>query len=311
MDLSIVTTLYRSAPYVQEFYTRACAAAAALTSSFEIIFVNDGSPDDSLARAIEIQKRDSHVRIIDLSRNFGHHKAMMAGLERSTGDLTFLIDSDLEEDPAWLADFHGVLTATRTDVVYGVQKQRKGGPVERLTGYIYFTVFNAFLEKPIPRNVVTARLMTRRYVEQLVRHRDREVFIAGLWVITGFEQVARTVVKGDREDHAYRNRQRLSVLVNALTSFSNRPLVWIFYVGCLLMLLSGSAALYLVIRAIQHGIGVPGYASLIVSVWFLGGMTIFCLGVIGIYLSKVFMEVKDRPNTIVRAEYSRTSEVAR
>src|SRR5438034_8137613 len=183
MELSIVTTLYRSAPYVRDFYTRASQAASSLTSSYEIVFVNDGSPDDSLERAIEIQRQDPRVRIIDLSRNFGHHKAMMTGLERATGDLAFLIDSDLEEDPAWLRQFRATLADTNADVVYGVQTRRKGNWFERATGYIYYALFNALLEHPLPRNMVTARLMTRRYVDQLVRHRDREVCVAGLWMI--------------------------------------------------------------------------------------------------------------------------------
>jgi putative glycosyltransferase len=311
MDLSIVTTLFQSAPYVRDFYARAREAAVGVASTFEIIFVNDGSPDDSLDRVLEIQRQDPHVRVVDLSRNFGHHKAMMTGLERATGDLTFLIDSDLEEDPAWLARFHATLKETNADVVYGVQARRKGGWFERASGYLYYAAFNALLDHPLPRNLVTVRLMTRRYVEQLVRHREREMFIAGLWVITGFKQVPVTVAKGRRDGHAYRQRQRISVLINALTSFSNRPLIYIFYVGSGLMAISATAGLYLIWRALRHGIGVPGYASLIVSVWFLGGLTIFSLGVIGIYLAKVFVEVKDRPYTIVRAEYGCSSEVAR
>jgi putative glycosyltransferase len=303
VGLSIVTTLYQSAPFVHEFYRRAVAAAERLASSFEIIFVNDGSPDESLALALELFSRDPRVRVVDLSRNFGHHKALLTGLERASGELVFLLDVDLEESPEWLVEFHEVMRKTAADVVYGVQRHRKGGLVERVTGDIYYTVFNAFLEHPIPRNVVTARLMTRRYVTQLVQHRDREVCLAGLWVITGFSQVPVTVDKRRREGAAYGKRERLSVMVNALTSFSNRPLVFIFWVGCLLMLLSASAALYMVVRAAQRGIGVPGWPSLIVSIWFLGGLTIFCLGVIGIYLSKVFMEVKDRPYTVVRADH--------
>jgi putative glycosyltransferase len=311
MDLSIVATLYRSAPYVRDFYTRARDAAQALTASFEIIFVNDGSPDDSLERALEIQRQDPRVRVIDLSRNFGHHKAMMTGLDRATGELMFLIDSDLEEDPAWLGRFHATLVETKADVVYGVQARRKGDWFERASGYLYYATFNALLEHPLPRNVVTVRLMTRRYVDQLIRHREREIFIAGLWAITGFEQVPVTVAKGQRDSHAYRQRQRVSVLVNALTAFSNRPLIYIFYAGCALMAMSGAAGLYLIWLALRHGIGVPGYASLIVSVWFLGGLTTFCLGVIGVYLAKVFIEVKDRPYTIVRAEYGRPGEGTR
>jgi putative glycosyltransferase len=308
MDLSIVTTLYESASFVGEFYDRMCAAAMSLTRSFEIIFVNDGSPDDSLERAIALHRRDSRVRVIDLSRNFGHHKAILTGLQYAAGELVFLIDADLEEDPRWLEEFHATLLRTGADVVYGVQKRRKGGWLERATGNLYYTVFNAFLEHPIPRNIVTVRLMTRRYVSQLVRHRDREVCLAGLWVITGFRQLPLVVAKQQRAGHAYRARQRVSVMVNALTSFSNRPLVFIFYIGSALMLVSTTAACYMVVRALRHGIGVPGWATLVVSVWFLGGMTIFCVGVIGIYLSKVFMETKDRPYTIVRAEYSRSNE---
>jgi putative glycosyltransferase len=305
MDLSVVTTLYRSEGHVRDFYTRACAAASHLTSAFEIIFVNDGSPDESLDRALELHREDSRVRIIDLSRNFGHHKAVLTGLQHATGDLVFMLDSDLEEDPAWLQEFHRIMQATGADVVYGVQKRRKGAWFERVSGALAYTLYDLFLEQSIPRNVIATRLMTRRYVTQLVRHRDREVFLAGLWAITGFEQVPVIVDKRSREGHSYDNRRRISALVNALTSFSNRPLVYIFYMGCALIALSTVAAVFLVIQSLADGIGVPGYASLIVSVWFLGGLTIFCLGVIGIYLSKVFMETKDRPYTIIRAEYSR------
>ena len=303
MDLSIVTTLYGSERYVREFHARASAAASSLTSEYEIIFLNDGSPDGSLDRALELHQEDPHVRIIDLSRNFGHHRAIMTALQYATGDLVFLIDSDLEEDPAWLLEFHRTMRATGADVVYGTQKRRRGNWFERLTGQVAYSIYHALLNQPIPRNVLTVRLMTSRYVAQLVQHRDREICLAGLWVLTGFEQVAIPVDKRNREGRAYRNRQRLSALVNAVTSFSNRPLVYIFYLGCVIIAVSTSAAVYLVQRALFHGIDVPGYASLIVSVWFLGGVTIFCLGVIGVYLSKVFMETKDRPYSIVRAEY--------
>ena len=309
MVLSIVTTLYRSEAHVRDFYLRACAAASQLTSAFEIIFVNDGSPDESLNRALELYREDARVRIIDLSRNFGHHKAILTGLQHATGDLVFLLDSDLEEDPGWLHTFHRAMQASGADVVYGVQQRRKGGWFERLSGGLAYKMYDAFLQQSIPRNVVTSRLMTRRYVAQLVRHRDQEVFLAGLWAITGFDQVPVVVAKRSREGHSYSTRQRVSALVNALTSFSNRPLVYIFYIGCVLVTLSTAAATTLVVQSLADGVGVPGYASLIVSVWFLGGLTIFSLGILGIYLSKVFMETKDRPYTIIREEYSRAAAV--
>jgi putative glycosyltransferase len=307
--LSIVTSIFRSADHLEEFHARCTKAASSLTTSYEIVFVNDGSPDDSLRLALDIHRRDPRVRVIDLSRNFGHHKALMTGLAYARGDLVFLIDSDLEEDPAWLPVFHDALHTTGADVIYGVQQKRKGGWFERATGELFFRVFNHILTQPIPANVVTARLMTRRYVRALVAHRDQEVFIAGLWMMTGFEQRPLTVAKESRSSSTYSPLRRLSVLVNALTSFSNRPLIYIFELGVAVVLLSIAAALFLMYRRLTGRVGVPGWASIMVSIWFLGGLMIFCIGVIGIYLAKVFTETKDRPYTIVRAEYGSDADV--
>jgi putative glycosyltransferase len=301
--LSVVTTLYRSAPYVREFYERVREAAAAVSDGFELIFVNDGSPDDSLARALDLHRTDPRVSVVDLSRNFGHHKAMMTGLERATGDLVFLLDSDLEEDPAWLPTFYARMEATGADVVYGVQEGRKGGWLERLTGAAFFRLAAMLLSEPIPANLTTARLMSRRYVRELVRHRDREVFIAGLWAATGFQQESIPVKKGYRGGSSYNLRRRVSVLVNSITSFSNRPLIYVFYLGSSIVGFTSVAILLVLGYWLVSGIGVPGWLSLILSVWLLGGLTIFSVGVIGVYLAKVFTETKDRPYTVVRAEY--------
>jgi len=304
--LSVVTSLYNSSAFIAEFHARTTESAARLTSDYEIVLVNDGSPDRSLELAIELAERDPHVRVIDLSRNFGHHKALMTGLARARGELVFLIDSDLEEDPAWLAQFHAALTAAGGDVVYGVQAARKGGWFERATGALFYRVFNHLLTHPIPANVITARLMTRRYVRALVRHRDQEICLAGLWQITGFDQRPLVVNKRRGASSSYTLRRRLSAFVNAITSFSNRPLIYIFQIGVAVMLLSIVAGVVLMYESLSGQVGVPGWASLMVSMWFLGGLTIFCLGVIGIYVAKVFTETKERPYTVVRHEYGAT-----
>ena len=159
------------------------------------------------------------------------------------------------------------------------------------------------LAHPIPVNVVTARLMTARYVKALVSHQERELCLSGLWVITGFEQRGITIQKGSRPDSSYTTRKRLSVFANAITSFSNRPLVYIFQIGMAVMAMSVVAAVVLLYMSLNGRIGVPGWASIMVSIWFLGGLIIFCVGVIGMYLAKIFTEIKQRPYTIVRAEY--------
>jgi putative glycosyltransferase len=308
MRLSIVTTLYRSARHLDEFHARVSASAGRVTPDFEIVLVNDGSPDDSLGVALKLLERDDRVRIIDLARNFGHHKAMMTGLAEARGDLVFLIDSDLEEAPELLIEFSEALRDGRADVVYGVQEQRRGDLVERASGRLFFKLFNLLSDQPIPENLVTVRLMTRRYVSALVSHRERKMMIAGLWALTGFTQIARTIAKGDKGHTSYSFRRKVSVLVDSITSFSDRPLVLIFYLGLAIGGISSTAAVYLVVRRLFFGVALPGWPSLIVSVWMLGGLMLICLGIIGIYLSKVFIETKQRPYTIVRQVYERDTQ---
>jgi len=189
MKLSIVSTLYQSSPYIEEFYHRSTAAAQELVGSdYEIILVNDGSPDDSLKRAVELTNLDDHVVVIDLSRNFGHHKAMMTGLEHRQGEKVFLIDSDLEEEPDLLLTFDKKMAIDGSDIVYGIQSKRRGGAFEKVTGWIFYKIFRWLTGVPQPDNITTVRLMSQRYVRALVSHREREINIGGLFIITGFQQ---------------------------------------------------------------------------------------------------------------------------
>jgi putative glycosyltransferase len=310
VQLSIVTTLYRSADHLLEFHTRVSRAAALLTADYEIIFVNDGSPDHSLSVARQLLDADPRIRIVDLARNFGHHKAMMTGLLHSRGEFVFLIDSDLEEDPELLTTFREEMQRRGCDVVYGVQDQRRGGVVERVSGWLFFKAFNLLAEHPIPANVLTVRLMTRDYVSALVAHRERQTIIAGLWAVTGFDQVPVVVTKHRRRSGDYHLGRKVAILANAITSFSDRPLVMIFWLGVAIICLASLAAGYLIVRRLFFGELLAGWASLIVSVWLLGGLTLFALGVIGIYLAKIFIETKQRPYTIVRKVYERSVPAA-
>lgn len=306
--LSIVATLFSSAPYLEEFHARMSRVAVSVAGEIEIIFVNDGSPDDSLAVALALQERDRRIRIIDLSRNFGHHRAMMTGLAHARGDLVFLIDADLDEDPELLQVFDERLRASGADVVYGVQAARRGGLMERVGGWLFFKTFNRLSATEIPENVATVRLMTRRYVAALLQHRERQLMIAGLWAITGFHQVGEPIRKRPRSSTTYSLAHKIQILVDSVTSFSDKPLIFIFYLGTGIVCLASSAAAYLVLRRLFFGVLLAGWPSLIVSVWLLGGLTLFCLGIIGIYLSRVFIETKQRPYVIVRHVYERPGE---
>lgn len=304
MKLSIVTTMYCSASYLNEFYTRICAAAKKITDDYEIIFVNDGSPDDSLEIAVSLYEKDSKVRVIDLSRNFGHHKAMMTGLSHTTGEYVFLIDCDLEENPEMLCDFYDKFKGSDVDVIYGVQRKRKGKYLEHILGTLFYRLLNILSGYDFPVNPITARLMSRRYVNALITHLDQEVYMAGLWEITGFKQVSVTVDKSSNSTTTYNLSRKIALLVNSITSFSNKPLIYVFYIGSIICFFAITAVFWLIIRKVFFGMLLAGWPSLIVSMWLIGGLTIFCIGIIGIYLSKIFMEVKNRPYTVIRNIYS-------
>jgi putative glycosyltransferase len=304
MKLSIVTTLYQSAPYVEEFYRRIRDQANKITSVSELIFVNDGSTDDSLEKALALQKLDSSVRVVDLSRNFGHHKAIMTGLQVSRGELVFLIDVDLEEPPEILEPLYQALQERKADVAYGVQTPRHGPWLTRTLARAFYYLFNFISDYPIPRDSLTARLMTRAYVDQLVRFKEHLSNMIGLWELTGFRQVPVPVRKNPfKGTTTYTLRRRLAAAVYAITGFSSKPLRFIAYLG---LTMTGLCALYVIWQVIEYfayGIAPTGWTSLIVSVWLLGGIILFCLGIIATYLAVIFVEVKNRPYTVIRQIY--------
>lgn len=300
--LSIVGTLYCSAPYLQEFVERSLRAAAGIGLEVEIVLVNDGSPDDSLRVARRLVDRHPQIRLVDLSRNFGHHRAMMCGLEHATGSHVFLIDVDLEEPPELLPVFWERMQRDEdVDVVFGTLNRRRGGWFDRTTGRLYYSLIRYFGDVPLTPNLATVRLMTRRYVDALLQYREREGFMAGLWHATGFRQESVGFDKGDKGQSSYDLRRKLALIVNSITAFSAKPLRMIFYTGVAISFAGTLLAAYLVHRRLVYGIPVDGWTSVMVSIWFLGGLIILFLGVIGIYLAKIFSEVKQRPYTTVRA----------
>jgi len=306
MKLSIVATLYQSGEYISEFYQRASKVAQQLVGDeYEIILVNDGSPDNSLDIAVQLTKTDAHVVVIDLSRNFGHHKAMMTGLEHAQGQRIFLIDSDLEEEPEWLLYFNEHLNKQECDVIYGVQNKRKGRWFERKSGKFYYWILDLLLYVDHPKNITTARLMNRRYVDALLLHKEQEIIISGLWIITGFDQQAYTVIKKSTSHTTYTTVQKLSHLMNAITSFSSKPLISIFIIGIIIFIGSLVSASVLVVNRLLFSVPLEGWTSIMVSVWFLGGVTISFIGIIGIYLSKIFIETKHRPYVIIKDIYKK------
>ncbi len=300
MTLSVVTTLYSSAPYIEEFYRRVLTQIQDLQVDYEIVFVDDGSPDNALEVAVQIAQQDPHVSVVELSRNFGHHKAMMTGLSEARGDLIFLIDVDLEEPPEILGEFYRQLREKSVDIVFGVQQERHGPWYQRVSGEAFYHLYNLLSTNVIPRNQLRARLMTRRYLDALLKHREQLFMIEILCNLTGFKQIAYPMNKtGYKGVTSYTLRRRIRLFINGITMSSNRPLIFIGYIGALIVCLAAMYSLFVLIEYL-FGVATPdGWTSLIISTWFLGGLTIFTLGIIATYLSVMFEEIKGRPYSII------------
>ncbi len=306
MKISVVTPLYKSAPYVEELYRR-CVAAIHSTGAAdcEIIFVNDGSPDDGLAIAKGIAQADSRILVIDLARNYGQARAIMTGLTAARGDLVFVLDSDLEEEPEWIERFYREMMRTGCDVVYGVQTQHKRGLLYRAGRFLFYKAMRQLSDAWLPENAVTARLMSRRYVDAVVRFEEREIDISGLWHMAGFSQLPLNVEKHDRSPTTYTPLRLARLVINSVTAFSTRPLVAIAIIGVALCALAFAYTALIVIQKLVFGIPVDGWASVMAAILVMGGLIIFFNGVMAIYLAKIFLEVKRRPLAIVREVYRR------
>ena len=301
MQLSVVTTLFHSEHHVEEFHGRMVAAASAITDDFEIIYVNDGSPDQALQRVLALQKHDSRVVAVDLSRNFGHHRALMTGFQQARGEHVFMIDSDLEEAPELLSDYWAVVRdAAEFDVVYGVQEQRKGGWFERVSGRLWYRLFSLLSSIDYPADGVTARLMSRRYVDAVIRYPETQLELWGIFVLAGFEQRAIQVTKGSKGTSTYSFSRKLRMMVDSITSFSSIPLVASFILGLLMTAVSFGFIVWLLVQRFIYDEIIEGWTSTLISIWFIGGLILFSLGIIGIYLAKMFLEIKNRPLTVIR-----------
>lgn len=299
MKISVVATLYKSAPYIGEFLARTGAELRKITDDYELILVDDGSPDDSLQTSIALLPVAPGLKIVELSRNFGHHRAMITGLEHATGDFVLLIDVDLEEPPELLGSFFRILREEDLDVVFGFQKARKGNLFERVGGNIAWRFLNLFLPVKIPHSHSTVRLMTKDYVNALIKHKEQKTAIGGLWVMTGFRQKGVEFEKRSRGQTSYSVGSRLVALLDSITSFSELPLFLVFYIGCAVIAASIIGAAFLIYKRL-NGHLLEGWVSTMVAISFFGGLTVFSIGVVGLYVSRIFIETKGRPYTLIR-----------
>lgn len=282
------------------------AVDAALSGKrIEFVFVNDGSPDDTLAKLLALSATDPRVVVVNLSRNFGKEIAMTAGIELTTGDVVVPMDADLQDPPEVIMEFLDKWRAGY-DVVYGERVDRAAdGRSKRVTADLFYRLFNRVSQTEIPDNVGDFRLMDRRVINALGQLNERSRFMKGLFAWVGFPSIGVPYARPERAAGETKfNYWRLwNFALDGIVSFSTMPLrVWT-YVGGAVALVSLAYAFYIVISTLIFGRDTPGYASLMTALLFLGGVQLISLGVIGEYLSRLFIETKQRPLYLLQGVY--------
>jgi glycosyltransferase involved in cell wall biosynthesis len=303
--VSVVVPFYNESLNVERFFARLLPVLDGLGLNWEVICVNDGSRDDTLARLVAAHDGQPRIKVLDLSRNFGKEPALSAGLAHAFGDVVIPMDADLQHPPELIPD---LLAKWREgfDVVYAVRQQRTGqGPIGRLQSKAFYWLFDRLSDVPLPREVGDFRLLDRKVVDVIIAMPERTRFMKGIFAWVGFRQTGIPYRQEERRyGHSSWNFMKLLAFAfDGLVAFSDYPLrIWAV-VGSVI---SGFAFFYIVVRLIKtlfYGIDVPGYESIIVTILFLGGVQLITLGIIGHYLGRVFNEVKGRPLFIVRQRY--------
>jgi dolichol-phosphate mannosyltransferase len=298
MLLSVVVPCYNEEAVLRATHERLTSVLAGMsTIEYEVIFVNDGSRDDTQLILTQLQLVDHHVRVLLLSRNFGHQIAVTAGLEHASGDAVVILDADLQDPPEVI---HEMLLRYQDgyDVVYGQRSDRVGETLfKRSTAFFFYRLMRLLIHPDLPADTGDFRLMSRQVVDALLQLRERHRFLRGMVAWLGF---AQTAVKYSRAGRAagrtkYNLRKMLTLAWNASVSFSPAPLRVSLMAGVFIAMFGACYGLYAMIHALVLQDTVPGWTTLVVLVCLIGGWILISIGVLGEYVAKLFEEVKGRP----------------
>lgn len=310
--LSVVVPFYNEEGNVDALFARLLPVLDGLGETWEVVCVNDGSADATLERLLACRTRESRIRIVDFSRNFGKECALSAGLDQARGQAVVVMDADLQHPPETIP---ALLDKWREgyEMVYAVRHARTGqSPLYRLFARLFYAIMGKLSDVSLPAEVGDFRLLDRSIVEVIKVMPERSRFMKGIFSWVGFRQTGVVYRQEARTGGASRWRflALLRFAFDGLAAFSTFPLtVW----GLIGAAISGLSFLYILVRLIRvafWGIDVPGYESILVAVLFLGGVQLLSLGILGSYLGRVFQEVKQRPLYVVRRVYGGSTPAA-
>ncbi len=299
--ISVIIPVYNEEENLPELYRRLkTVLEEKLQETYEIIFVDDGSKDNSWNIIERFHKENPHLKGIKFSRNFGHHIAVTAGLDYCIGKVVVLMDGDLQDPPEEIPKLY-VKSQEGYDVVYAIRKTRKDPALKKLTSNCFYALFKILANVEIPQSTGIFRITSRQVVDVFIKCREKSRFVTGLMSWTGFSCVGVETVRDARYagNTKYSFYKSTILALHSMTAFSYFPLRIATYVGSVFSLLSLIVGIYMLIKKVLFGFPISGYASLIVAITFIGGVQLFILGIMGEYIGRIYTECQARPLYIV------------
>jgi polyisoprenyl-phosphate glycosyltransferase len=302
--LSLVIPVYNEEQLLDELVKRTIPAIKSFIDDYEIIFVDDGSTDGSLKKLISFRKENNRIKILSLSRNFGHQAAFTAGLVYAKGDLVAMMDGDLQDPPELLADMYHTIKAEGFDVVNGRKTSRKGNSRRNFYTFLFHLIFRHVSDMENIENAGNFSMMTRDAAEALLSMKEKIRYLPGLRSFIGFNQGFVDFVRDDRYegDPKMSYKKLFSLAFDAIFAFSKFPIRICLYLGLTGIVVFLASGIYVLIaKALQFA--VPGWSSTLLSIYFLGSIQLVFLGIIGEYIFRNYKESQNRPIYFVKKFY--------
>lgn len=300
MMLSIVSPVYKAEKIIPLLVERIENTVEKITTDYEIILVEDGGPDHSWSVIESLTQNKPKIKGIKLSRNFGQHPAIMAGLSQAKGEWMVVMDCDLQDQPEEIEKLYAK-ALEGYDIVLAKRKNRQDGFLKKMTSLFFSKVYGYFTDTEYDNEVANFGIYNRKVIQSILEIPDAIKFFPLFVKFVGYKSTAIQVEHAERAEGntSYSFAKLLSLAFNTIISFSNKPLKLFVKFGLTISILSFMVGMYNVYLAMTNQIEVLGYSSIIVSIWFLSGVLITTIGVTGIYVGKIFDQTKNRPTYII------------
>jgi polyisoprenyl-phosphate glycosyltransferase len=301
IEISVVSPVYRSASIVRSFAGRLINVLNGLNVNYEIILVDDASPDDAWKEIESVASQFSQVKAIQLSRNFGQHYAITAGLDAAEGNWVIVMDSDLQDRPEEIIALY-TKANEGYEIVLCSREERTDGWFKKITSKMFYGFLSFITGKKVDHSVANFGIYHRKVISEIIRMRESIRYFPMMVLWVGFHSTTIKVAHGEREEgrSAYNIKKLFKLGIDIILSYSDRPLQLMAATGGIISLVTLIVAIVTLIRYFNHSITVEGYTSLMLSIWFLGGLIIATLGIVGLYVGKTFQGIKNRPLYITR-----------